>query len=745
MPSKATSRPKPTRKERKPKNKKKWTVMLYMAAAQDEQTELAAIRDIKELQRVGSTDTMDVIVQIDRKWPGYPQRYRIWEGVSELLPDDSLAKIKKMSTGDPAALRNLLLWSREWAPAYHYLLVLWGHAYGLGFGRDHGDQLTLGELSTELKEFGRKGQLDLLGANACAMTYAEAAYELRDAARFLVASEITMPFAGWPYAEILNEIVHDPDITSIDLGKKIVEHFMKSFERKDVALTLLDLSKAKGLPAGVKELAHALTEGIRSDGLRAQIGAAFLDTAHGDVRPLIDIVDLCKNLINASDKSAKDKSKAVKEKVKAVRDKAKALRGLIERRNFVVKHAADQGLEGLHGVGIFAPAVTGEADLIKLELSEDSYRGLELMKDKENPWPKFVYEDLRDVLDEEISEIADFVRGTGATTREDWTAVAQLLLSVKRSFANLESTRADVERSVKRVLKSATHDPGQKQKAGVGARTLRSNAGYLRLLELPEPPQDGDSKRVRKIKIKIENRVIQRRAAVAKSFRKLEHALAEAEKTARHVTTNRRFGLGEPFKAGGLGEPFKPGGLGEPFKAGGLGEPFKSGGLGEPFKLGGLGEPFKPGKLGEPFKPGRLGEPFKPGRLGTLPWLDIGETGGIASATETISIAELFRFIAASFYELEDTLATLETVALTDETFASSATNSNRQLRATDEVLQGFSVFKEMLVSVEHTALWVLTHPVYGLGPGETVPGGRQQLAAAAGLSPRYLRLIQQA
>jgi hypothetical protein len=685
-----------------------------MAAAQDEETELAAIRDIKELQRVGSTETLDVIVQIDRKWPGYPQRYRIREGVSDLLSDRSakrLVDIKDMSTGDPAALRSLLRWSQEWAPADHYMLVLWGHSYGLGFGRDHGDPLTLTELSKVLKAHGPQGKLDLLGANACAMSYAEAAYELRDSAKFLVASEITMPFVGWPYAEILNEIVANPEIEPIDLGKKIVKHFMRSFEKKEVALTVLDLSKADGLLELVSELANALAQGIRRDKARDQITNAFLDTAHGDVRPLIDLLDLCTKLQEVSDDDVKND----------VKSKAAALQRFLESKAFIVDHDGDPGFEGLHGVGIFAPAVTGAIDLMRLELSETDYKDLELMKSEGNRWARFVYHDLRDLLDEVINEVADFVRGTGATTREDWTGVAQLLVSVKRSFKNLERIHADVEESVMEILRHPAHAAGQTQKNGAAWQAVDASASYLRLVELPKARKDGD-----KDQDAIEDSppsVKRRRETLAQLFRQLESALALAESTAKKVTTHPRFGLGEPFKPGKLGEPFKPGRLGEPFKP------------------GKLGEPFKPGKLGEPFKPGRLGEPFKPGRLGPLPWLRASDEG--AAASETMSVAELFGYIAGRFYDLEETLAALETVALTDGT--SDVEVTQHQLRATDEVQQMFSVFEEMLVSARDTAIAVLAHPTYGLGPGQPDLGGmsRQQFAAEAGLSPRYLRLLE--
>ena len=73
------------------KEQPEWTVMLYMAALVDdepqraEETERAAIRDIEELESVGSTARVNVILQIDRRWPGYAERYYVRKGVSETV------------------------------------------------------------------------------------------------------------------------------------------------------------------------------------------------------------------------------------------------------------------------------------------------------------------------------------------------------------------------------------------------------------------------------------------------------------------------------------------------------------------------------------------------------------------------------------------------------------------------------------------------------------------------------------
>ena len=83
--AKSDSRRGPPRKQEKQSQTqpKPWTVMLYMAASRDEQTEAAAIRDLKELEKIGTTRTCNVIVQIDRRWPGYSERYCVRKGVSE--------------------------------------------------------------------------------------------------------------------------------------------------------------------------------------------------------------------------------------------------------------------------------------------------------------------------------------------------------------------------------------------------------------------------------------------------------------------------------------------------------------------------------------------------------------------------------------------------------------------------------------------------------------------------------------
>jgi hypothetical protein len=682
-----------------------WTVLLYMAAAKNDVTEQAAIADIIELQGVDTRDKVHVVVQIERQWPGYPERYRILKDGN--LPKEVACRASSIqgNTGNPEPLREFLAWAREYAPAKHSLLVLWGHAYGLGFGRDHDDPLTMEELSTALAG-GPK--LDLLGANACAMSYAEAAYELRNAAHFMVAPETTMPLQGWPYTEILKKIVSEPTIEPHALGTEIVNGYMKSFGGKNVALTLLDLSKAEGLKPRLDDLTYALTEAGEDEEVASKVAAAFLDTAHGDVRPLIDLDDLCERL--AAD---------VGDEMVTLR--ANAMRALLKGDGLVVKHEADPEFEGLHGLGIFAPAVTGAADLTRLDLSEKQYETLALVngakgaKGPKASWTKLVYDDLRVSLDPLNKEIAGFVRRMGAASREERTGAAQLLVGVYRAFAKLDATATAVKARVMHIVEDREFDPGYASKAHTGAANGNGNGKhYLRLLPrrwygevapglvpiLPPAVEatggnGDDSKEAR------------RRGELIAALRQLEDDLGRAERITRRVVTHASLGLGDE-------------------------RDLKSG--------GGLGEDRDP-------KPsGALGEDRDPKPSGALGPMSsfFGGVDDEYGASNGAKVLNLYTQIATVWQQLEEAVGRLESAALANRISATASTESECE-QATEEIKGAFRELDEALASAIETSSSVLQHPTYGLGPGgEWIFAGRtrQHLANAGGLGPRVLRLL---
>src|SRR5262245_32236749 len=119
---------------------KEWTVMVYMAADKDAELDAVAVADLKEMETgVAQNPDVNVVVQVNRFWPNAAQGYHIHQGGTKLVP---------LSTSEPTGMADertdmadgktliafltSVLQNRAFQ-ANHYALVLWGHAYGLGF------------------------------------------------------------------------------------------------------------------------------------------------------------------------------------------------------------------------------------------------------------------------------------------------------------------------------------------------------------------------------------------------------------------------------------------------------------------------------------------------------------------------------------------------------------------------------------------------------------------------------------
>ena len=184
--------------------KPNWLFMVYMVAGDNDTLDSLAVQDLLEMERgVAKNPYVQVFVQVHRKWPENPQRYIIAKPnvksasptpvspeKSSPAPDEknqwsepSSPTPERVNMGKQETLENFLAEALKRVPdAEHYCLVLWGHSAGLGFGREHGNKLTLGELREALGKFQEHHgeRLDLLGGNTCTLAYAEAIYELQE-------------------------------------------------------------------------------------------------------------------------------------------------------------------------------------------------------------------------------------------------------------------------------------------------------------------------------------------------------------------------------------------------------------------------------------------------------------------------------------------------------------------------------------------------------------------------------------
>ncbi len=222
---------------------REWTLMVYLDA--DNDLEPFALRDLNELESGLAGKGVEVIVLIDRA-EGYEEGFGNWTD-SRLLrirPDrdparlvsEVLARPGEINMGDPEVLRSFVAATINKFPARHHALVMWDHGGGWkdlaidhqapGSAEGH-DGLNIAEVGCALQDALAAvavDKLDLIGFDMCLMAQLETAWEVKDLARVMVASQAVEPGDGWPYAEVLGAFQrHGAD--SRQIGKAIVEAY----------------------------------------------------------------------------------------------------------------------------------------------------------------------------------------------------------------------------------------------------------------------------------------------------------------------------------------------------------------------------------------------------------------------------------------------------------------------------------------------------------------------------------------
>jgi hypothetical protein len=214
-----------------------WTVMVYMAADVDDA--LPWEQDVNELEAAYQSEGMNVIVLLDPSDTGdsrllkveHDENYFDPEIVSTVLDDDGavIPGGSEVNTGSPATLRDFIVYSSTQYPADNLALVMWGHGGGWrGLCPDGYDLLTIPELGSALlmvEEQLERG-MDLLVLDICNGATLELAYEVREYADLLVASEVLVPSDGLPYMDVVNALASDTSQSPHEFADAILETYI---------------------------------------------------------------------------------------------------------------------------------------------------------------------------------------------------------------------------------------------------------------------------------------------------------------------------------------------------------------------------------------------------------------------------------------------------------------------------------------------------------------------------------------
>jgi hypothetical protein len=153
----------------------------------------------------------------------------------------------------------------------------------------------------------------MLGFDTCVMSTLEVAFQFRNFADKMVASEGSIPTAGWNYAQILLENINDPNIAD---SKKLAVSFVEGFIKKQnkfaladisVDISAWDLKKLSGLETNLAKLADDFLQCFKNSKSAAYHQMKRLVVyAHWQCQTYlleqhIDLADFCQLLINEID------------------------------------------------------------------------------------------------------------------------------------------------------------------------------------------------------------------------------------------------------------------------------------------------------------------------------------------------------------------------------------------------------------------------------------------------------------
>lgn len=264
------------------------TVILYINADNNlynrtiDGLRYGALEDINEMEMGWRNETQnELLVYINGGTSRETVMYRIRHDEDmTTIKSPVIHKFPASDASKPETLSEVIALAREISPTQSYGLILWSHATGWvpkGLGQPlkttppteqrtegissytFGSSDSYGRSEMEINDLAKAIPsdlvLDFIATDACYMGGVEAAYELRNACRFFVASSVETPIDGFEYQEV---IVDFADGRLSEVVRKNYENYkQRSDWWQTCAMSVVDCSKLDALAAATKALTVA--------------------------------------------------------------------------------------------------------------------------------------------------------------------------------------------------------------------------------------------------------------------------------------------------------------------------------------------------------------------------------------------------------------------------------------------------------------------------------------------------------
>lgn len=297
---------------------KSWTFLVYVAA--DNDLEQFSINDITQMIEVGSSDDVNIVIQVDRAegyssdWADFTDTRRFYVTKESSLGElNSIEQLGEVDMGDAQSLTDFIVWGATNYPADKYSLIIWSHGGGWnGIGPDYGNDqsmLTIADIDLALadaRDITGIDQFEFVGFDACLMAQLEVFQALADDAKYGIAAEEIIPENGYNYTPILDYLVNNPSTSVEDLIPVILDSYMEFYAvditaHRYVDLHAIDLSQLDAVNVALADFV-AIANDNMADVFNA-VGVARVGAqsfSYVSDFQFVDIVDVMSQIVEGS-------------------------------------------------------------------------------------------------------------------------------------------------------------------------------------------------------------------------------------------------------------------------------------------------------------------------------------------------------------------------------------------------------------------------------------------------------------
>ncbi len=390
----------------KVREKKDWTVIIYMAADNDLRS--FAIHNLRQMTDIGSTEFCNIFVHLDIRIANnqkITRRYLVEKDkLTHVGPPDQPA----LDSGNPETLISCCQTAMSLFPADHYALIFWDHGTGyveptnnqshssrlfkfnpyaqkfildrslheiytqqthddtrgICWDSSTGNYLTNQKLDYALNTISEKilgsKKFDLIGFDACLMNMLEIASMIKNYSQVMVGSQEVELAVGWKYDTLFEPFI-DGTMSNIALAKHIVYSFASTYEKltNDYTQAAITLDEnLENLEQNVHDISLILIEAIKKQQGKSVQDYLFMSHLKGSCTRFhnhnyVDLYDFYENLeknmyhIKLTDKN---RDAQLKDTLKKLLEKGKRCINQV-----VIANASGKNLPRAHGISIYFP------------------------------------------------------------------------------------------------------------------------------------------------------------------------------------------------------------------------------------------------------------------------------------------------------------------------------------------------------------------------------------------------------